>query len=576
MQGEIEGYLATKGQWRKQGDEWIGYCPACNARHERSLSVNVTTGQWVCNRKNNCGKSGGINALRELYGDRVMTKLLEFTPRREYKDPTHNARKLKPDGLEFLHSRGLDDLTIGAWKVGQEQAFYRKLNTKGEGIVWPVYDGAGKLVNLKGRCLLVKDFTNKAGCAQWPVGLHLVDTERCGTRLILTEGELDAMAGHQMGLRNIVSLPNGAGDQTWIDLAWDWLARFDTIALCLDADKAGSDAKDRIIRRLGFRWRIVDVTLPDGRKDLNECLMAGDNPEVIRAAIDNGREVRPEHINSAEFYTERVLDRLDRRQGMTGTPSGFRRLDELLRGFRDSELTVWTGQSGSGKSTVLGMASINAITHGVRTCISSLELPPDQYLSWLTLQATGEEQPGRFLGRRAMKWLGTGLIMVDQVGSVELPKLLEDWAYCAQRFGCRSFIADSLQCIDAGADETAGQRTIIKALVQFAHQYRCHVHLVAHPRKTEADNHDLNQVDVKGNKAVTDLAHNIIGVLKGETATTLKVLKNREFGTTGKAGVCISADCKQVFDGSGPPDFGPWISEVCDGDIPDVPAEWLA
>ena len=568
---DVENYLAQKGDFRRSGSEMIGYCPSCNARHERSLSVNTETGQWVCNRKSNCGASGGFAALQVAYGDKPVrnTNILDMPPR-TYTDPKRSAKAIKADGVEFLTSRGLNDLTVAAWRCGQAVSWFRKLNAEGEGVCWPVYGPDGNLVNVKSRALLAKDFNNQKGCAQWPVGLHLVDVAINGKSVTFTEGELDAMSLYQLGQRNVCSLPNGAGDQTWIDLAWDWLAGFDTIYLCVDTDKAGQDAQEKIIRRLGYQWSVRVVTMPGGHKDANEALAAGVTREQIAAAFAGAREITPDTVFRADHYTEAVIALLRNRNKMTGFSSGFSTLDALTHGFRGSELSVWTGQSGSGKSTVLGQIIVNSLRDGVKTCISSLEIPPQFYASWLALQACGDGDPTDSMAERAMRWMGTGLYFIHRVTSSALDDMLNDWAYCAQRYGCKQFVVDPLQCIEAGQDEYAAQAKIVQGLLRFARQYDVHVHLVAHPKKLESDTAAIGQNSVKGNKAITDLAHNIFAVVRGATATVIQVLKVREYGVAMGASsvLTVDANCKQVFDASsGSPDFWPWIDDV-EGNIP--------
>lgn len=575
---DVEGYLSSKGTWKRSGDELIGYCPACNGTSERSLSVNATTGQWICNRQNNCGQSGNLRALQDLYGDKPATRGTPVVPQleRTYVDPKHAATALKSNGRAWLNARGLDDLTIGAWRVGQERAYYRKADGEADGLAWPVYDDKRKLVNLKGRCLKIKDFVNKKGCAQWPVGIHLVDVALCGKRLILVEGEIDAMSGHHYGLRNIVSLPNGAGDQKWIDLAWDWLGQFETIVLCLDADKAGREALAAILNRLRFQWDIRVATLPNGHKDLNECLVSGVTKAAITEAIDGAIEHKPARVMEPSEFRHKFHERWKNRHGMSGWLSGIRTLDLKTHGFRAGELSIWTGQSGSGKSTVLAQILVNAVQLGQRSCVSSIEIPPYAYLVWLGMQAAGMASYKATVADDVLNWLSTGLTMINTIGVVTLEDLLEDWAYCAQRKGCQQFVADPMQNIRAdGRDENTSQRAIIQALIGFAHQYGVHVHLVAHPRKVNTDTQELGQNDVSGSKSVTDLAHNIFVIRRTPEQTFITVKKVRDYGSEGHVAIVVDPDNKQVYElAGGKPNFWAWIDALKDPDISDAALDW--
>src|SRR5204863_5984351 len=68
-------------------------------------------------------------------------------------------------------------------------------------------------------------------------------------KIIITEGEIDAMSLYQYG-KPALSVPfgGGAGDkQKWIEYEFDKLAAFDEIFLCLDQDKEGQTAVKEII-----------------------------------------------------------------------------------------------------------------------------------------------------------------------------------------------------------------------------------------------------------------------------------------------------------------------------------------
>lgn len=69
--------------------------------------------------------------------------------------------------------------------------------------------------------------------------------------------------------------------------------------------------------------------------------------------------------------------------------SGIRELDSAIGGFREGELSVWTGRRGSGKSTFVGQTLLEAIDHGHHVCAYSGELAAGRFKEWLTQQAAG-------------------------------------------------------------------------------------------------------------------------------------------------------------------------------------------
>ena len=76
-----------------------------------------------------------------------------------------------------------------------------------------------------------------------------------------------------------------------------------------------------------------------------------------------------------------------------GTPTVFPELDKVMRGWRDGALTIWTGQSGSGKTTILNQSCLYQASKGIKCCIASLELRPARYLKWAVEQALGKNNP---------------------------------------------------------------------------------------------------------------------------------------------------------------------------------------
>ncbi len=89
------------------------------------------------------------------------------------------------------------------------------------------------------------------------------------TRLVITEGELDAISwahyaqAHGRGeVLGAVSVPGGAGYLGWLDVCWDWLEKFERIHISFDEDRAGQAKIHEIVKRLGI-VRTDIVRLPE-------------------------------------------------------------------------------------------------------------------------------------------------------------------------------------------------------------------------------------------------------------------------------------------------------------------------
>ncbi len=85
--------------------------------------------------------------------------------------------------------------------------------------------------------------------------------------LVIAEGEIDAMTWAQYGFP-AVSVPGGAGYTGWINITFDWLARFQKIYVSFDEDRAGRQKLVEVVTRLGIA-RTDIVRLPEKASDIS-------------------------------------------------------------------------------------------------------------------------------------------------------------------------------------------------------------------------------------------------------------------------------------------------------------------
>lgn len=549
---DIERLLHRKGvDYKPHGREATAICPMCNSggKRERTWSVNLDTGVFICNRQNHCGWKGSAWELFDYFGESPTAKRsnnLRIAPvpakPKTYKQPDHSkVQGLTAEHLGWFDGRGIKPETVKAFRV----------SGKPGAIAFPVFGPDGKLVNIKWRSTSEKKFWNEEGAQKLPFGIHAVPPG--AKALLLTEGEPDAMVAYQYGVDAVISLPNGASDLDWIDPLWEWLDRFDVLRLSLDMDRAGREGLRRLVNRLGA-WRCRNVELPAPHKDLNDCLMAGVDAETIHRAIDGAGDFRPEKLRGIADLADDVFDLFHNKQGLLGKPTGFAGLNALLKGWRGGEVTVWTGQNGSGKSTILGQEMVNQAIAGETVCIGSFELDSRRYLRWLVCQYLNEPNPWDAAVSTALGALLDRMWFVDHVGSINPDELVPVYEYAARRYGAEHFVVDSLVKLKMRGEKLDAQIRAVESLCDFADNFNAHVHLVAHPRKGESDDDMPDKTRIKGAGEITDLADNVISVHRnknpkdGQAGTILAVLKNREHGLEGRAPVYVNPDTKRVTD----------------------------
>lgn len=551
MTDKIIAYLAKKGfQWKRRGDEAVMNCPFCGDK-EQKFAVNLATGAWNCLHANKCGKSGSFYELQKEFGDtpepsKKRERMLKT--KKKYQLPKVKMTAPSNPVIDYLRSRGFTDSTIKHFKIG----------AKGDTTVMIPFYRHEVLTGIKYR-----DITDKK--KMW------VESEQEPTlfgrdnitdnRLIICEGEYDAMAMYQYGI-NAVSVPMGVNGLDWIETEWDYLDTFPEICLCMDQDAAGQEAARKIASRLG-EWRCRLVELP--KKDANECLKAKVSVQEMQRCIDNATDMKPETLVTPDFFRAKVHDLFRKGTALMGTPTPWKKLTSILKGWRGGELTVWSGKNGSGKSTVLNQVFIDLATKDTKTCIYSGEMPPERYLRWAIIQIHGNDAPAPHAIESTIDLLSYYIHILNITGGIDPDKLLDDFEYAARRYNVKHFIIDSLMKINfQQQDEYRQQQEFVSRLCGFAQKFDAHVHLVAHPRKTMTDEDEPGKVDVKGTSHITDLAHNVIvlnrateklkekAAQKNKTCADMKlfVKKNREFGIEGCVNMMFNEQAKRFSDGS--------------------------
>jgi twinkle protein len=534
----IQDYLHKKGFiYKRRGEEAIFNCPFCpDGDRERKFSINLIHGAFMCFHLNSCGIKGSFWDFQRKLGDdpELLNKNRVFlkTKNKTYQRPKEEIVITKDNKvIEYLKKRGFTEDTIEHFKIG----------SKDDNVIFPMYRN-GQLVNFKGRSIKDKHtmWMQKDGEAILFNRDSIMDDT-----LVICEGEYDAMALYQYGI-DAVSVPNGSSGLSWLENEWEYLETFKDIQICFDNDDAGREGAVVLATRLGL-WRCSLVALP--LKDANECLLKGVTKEIIIQCFNNTKDLSPETIVDPSFFTEKIKRLFSQGALLFGVPTAWISLNELLKGWRSSELTVWTGRNGSGKSTILNQHILDIASKNIRSCIYSGEMPPERYLRWAIIQLKENDTPSPKVIDEALDWMDGKIYILNISSGIEPDKLLNDFEYAARRYNVKHFIIDSLMKIKINEnDEYNQQKDFVSRLCDFAKKFNVHVHLVAHPRKTQSDSDEPGKVDVKGSSHITDLADNVIALFRPEAELKEKafakgkkisdmqlyVKKNREYGIEGK------------------------------------------
>ncbi|KAL9655841.1 hypothetical protein ABK040_000903 [Willaertia magna] len=222
-------------------------------------------------------------------------------------------------------------------------------------------------------------------------------------RIIITEGEFDAMAVYQKTGIPTISLPNGCRSLP-IEIL-PWLEEFDKIYLWMDDDHAGQQGAELFSKKLGIgRCFIVhsnykdndinnNTTINKRNKDANEALLNGLD---FHKLLEEAAPIRHDRILTFETFKQQIYNEffdLNSSTNINGIQSHyFPQLNKILKGHRRGELTIITGATGIGKTTVLSQLSIDYCKFGnVPTLWGSFEIKNYRLIKKMICQMAGKD-----------------------------------------------------------------------------------------------------------------------------------------------------------------------------------------
>ena len=352
-------------------------------------------------------------------------------------------------------------------------------------------------------------------------------------RVVLVEGELDAISLWQCGVTEVASTSLGAkGD---VPQAWkEALADADDVVLWYDDDEAGDEAVNGLATAMGsHRVRIasipeelaVEVQTKTGKrpKDVNDLVRAGVEPERIRAVVDAAVPLETARVVQPGAYADHLTSLIDRGASSLGESTGWLELDKLLRGWRPGELTVVTGHTSHGKSTWTSYALGMLARRGYPVLLSSLEDGPDALARKVFTRIFGRPissittDQDREDAMRAIGRLNEDPIYVfDHYGRVSFSEVVDAITYAARRLGCKYVEVDHLHFISRPPEieEREHLDRVCMDLVQLAVSLGIHIFLIAHPRGAIELNTIPTGDALKGSSSIKQVAHNGVTVYR--------------------------------------------------------------
>jgi replicative DNA helicase len=238
------------------------------------------------------------------------------------------------------------------------------------------------------------------------------------------------------------------------------------------------------------------------------------------------QEIVPKELQETEESKGNVWQCLSEiededRSKIVSIPSGIIQFDKECCGFDKPSLSVWSGNNGSAKSTLLNQIALNAVNQGFKVAIYSGELRGKKMKRWLLYQAAGKQYNKKstyneydyytptLVKDKIVEWLEGKLYNYNTRYSHNIEQVCLEVEKLVKEQQIDMLIMDNLSCLDTeeldgGVNEQ--QKAAIKMLLRLTEKLEIATQLVVHPRKSEAY---LRKNDISGAKTLTDLADNV-------------------------------------------------------------------
>ena len=510
LAGKVESVCAMLlPNGKRAGHEWrVG---SVTGEAGKSMGVHLSgdkSGVWLDGETGQAGDLIGLwMAVKSIDLGEACREALSFLgiqedrPRppaeRQWKRPTRDGvAKLSDAHATWLRDvRKLPDASLVAYKIA----------SRGERIMFPSMLG-DDLVFAKYRTT-DKRFSADADCEPILFGWQAIRPE--ARAVVITEGELDAIAMHAFGAPAL-SVPTGAGSHGWIDREFDRLERFDTIYLCMDSDPAGQKCIPAIVERLG-RERVKVVRLPG--KDANDCLMQGVTAVTIITALRDARTMDPTELRNVGEFEDDVWNEYSRiDDGMT---LPWKKTHDLIK-LREGEVSIWAGVNGHGKSAVVSHIAGWLACRGVKTCVASMEFRTSLWLMKMNRQISGSPDVTEAFCRHINQTLAQHMYAFDVAGASKASRIMEVFAYARRRYQIELFVIDNLTKCGFADDDYPGQKKFVEELTDFARTTGTHVMVVAHMKKGETEDKPAGKFNVKGSGGITDMADTLVEIWRNK------------------------------------------------------------
>ncbi len=169
------------------------------------------------------------------------------------------------------------------------------------------------------------------------------------------------------------------------------------------------------------------------------------------------------------IQAKKRIEEIANKEGLSGIPSGFTKLDKLTSGWQPSDLVIIAARPGMGKTALtLSMARNIAVEHNIPVAFFSLEMASVQLITRLISSETGLSSEKLRTGNLEkheweqlnvkVKGLEKAPLFIDDTPSLSIFDLRAKARRLASQHGIKLIMVDYLQLMTAGGSMKGGNR----------------------------------------------------------------------------------------------------------------------
>ena len=478
---EINGFLIDKfNQHSLKEGASQGTCPLCSSdRQPKNQKAQCASYDWerglgTCH---NCDTSFQLHTYqRKGASERVYVRPDAIE---QFDDVSTNVET-------WFGTRGISKKTLQDLQVTEGQEWMPQ-TSKMENTIQFNYFMGDQLINVKyrdGR----KNFKLYKGAEKVFYNINsIVGYDEC----IIVEGEMDVLALHEAGIKNVISVPNGAtlnsNNLDYLDNCIDYFEDKTKVILAVDADEPGQALKQEFIRRLGAEV-CYTVDFADC-KDSNDYLIEH-GADALRSAIHAAKQVPLEGVSTLYDIQDELKDFV--KNGFKpGFQVGLKNFDEIFSTYTGQFITV-TGIPSSGKSDFVDQMCVGYNTnYGWKTAFASPENAPTYLHAHKLMRKVWQDMPSPSdidgeQWNKVADHVNDNFFFID-MERYTLDHVLRKGAELVKRKGIKCLVIDPFNKVrDVNCKTEDVNRYTMEYLTKievFAKKYDVLVFIVAHPTK---------------------------------------------------------------------------------------------